>query len=429
MKKVLIVIFLLLNVNVASPQKFAKKVAANDKDIEHVKKGANPKTWITRGELFYNIANNPVSNLVAGMNEYSYKIAIQGATVTEVTEVINRKTYKVDVLLNRKMYLASGMLMFWDILKYDVPDPMRKSYEAYQRAKILDKKGKYTKEIATGLNLLATLSKSEAFNKYYVGKLAESIELFRLSIDCSSDPLVEETDPMGYYFVGVISNEVGQDSIAEKYLRKAISLGYIKKGDTYAYLGKTLMNLNRQNEAQEILEKGVAKNPDNQQLIFSLINNYIALEKDPKEILPLIKKAQQSEPNNPGLYAVEGQLYEKTDNPEIAIECFKQAVEIDPNYFYGYSALGLLYFNLGAKYTEQAVSEKDNTEYERLLILADRQLKQALPFLEKAFELAKNDVTLARPVIQALRDANSRFRHENDAFKKDAEKYSKLLEI
>jgi tetratricopeptide (TPR) repeat protein len=428
MKRILIAVFLIGYINIAFSQKFVKGIASSDRDIENMKKGANPKTWIARGKLFYEIANDPVSNLMAGMSESAYKIAIQGESVTESMETIGRKTYKVHTLSNKKLYLASETLMFWDVIKYEASDPIRKSYEAYQRAKILDKGGKNSKKIADGLNLLATLSKSEAFNKYYAGKLHESVELFRLSIDCSSDPLVGKIDSLGYYFVGVISSDIGKDSIAEKYLRKAVSLNYIEKGDAYAYLGKTLTNLERTNEAREILEKGFARNPDNQQLIFSLINNYMAEGKDPKEIIPLIKKAQKVEPNNPGLYTVEGQLYERIDDFKTAVQCFKEAIDVDSTYFYAYSALGILYFNLGAMYTEQAVIEKDNVEYERLLDLADEQLVLALPFLEKAFDLSKDNITLALPVIQALRDINDRFRYKGDSFQNDAEKYSKLLE-
>jgi tetratricopeptide (TPR) repeat protein len=428
MKRVLIAVLLVVNVNIVFSQQFVKGIATSDRDIENIKKGDNPKTWIARGKLFYEIANDPVSNLMAGMNESAYKIAIQGESVTESTETIDRKTYKVHTLSNKKMYLASETLMFWDVLKYEVPDPMRKSYEAYQRAKILDKNGKNSKKITAGLNLLATLSKSEAFNKYYIGKLPESLELFKLSIDCSSDPLVGKIDSLGYYFVGVIASDIGKDFVAEKYLRKAISLNYIEKGDAYAYLGKVLTNLERTNEAREILEKGFAKNPDNQQLVFSLINNYMASGKDPKEIIPLIKKAQKAEPNNPGLYTVEGQLYEKTDDLRTAVECFKEAIDVDSTYFYGYSALGILHFNLGAQYTEQAVIEKDNAKYERLLSLADEQLVLALPFLEKAFDLSKDNKTLALPVIQALKDINFRFRYKGDSFKENVEKYSKFLE-
>jgi tetratricopeptide (TPR) repeat protein len=427
MKKLLIAILLLIIVNGAHSQKFEKKIASSDKNIADLKKGANPKTWISRGELFYEIANEPISNLMIGMSENSYKVAVQGEEFTDAREIIDKKEYKVHTFPNKKIYLTSGILMFWDILKYETPNPMQKSYEAFMRAKILDTEGKNSKKIISCLDMLAALSKSEAFNKYYLGKFPESIDLFKLSINCSSDPLIRKVDSLGYYFVGVISSDLGNDSIAEKYLRKAIEIGYIDNGNAYAYLGKVLTNLKRINESREILEKGFAKTPDNQQIIFSLINNYMSLGKNPHEIIPLIKKAQKSEPANPGLYTVEGQLYEKTGDLDTAVQCFKKSVELVPDYFYGYSCLGLLYFNAGAKYTEQAVAEKDNAEYERLLTLSDEQLKLALPFLEKAFDLAKGDNILAQPIIQALKDINFRFRYENDTYKENVEKYSKLL--
>jgi tetratricopeptide (TPR) repeat protein len=427
MKKSLIAIFLLLNVNVALPQQFDKRIRASDRDIAHIKKGANPKTWIKRGELFYAIACEPVENLMAGMNENAYKVAIQGETVTETVETIGAKTYRVHTLPNKKVYLAAGMLMFWDVLKYEVPDPIWKSYEAYRRARILDTHSRYSKQIAKGMELLSAMAKNEAFNKYYANKFVESVELFKLSLDCSSDPLIRRVDSLGYYFVGVVASDIGKDTLAETYLRKAISAGYTEKGNAYAYLGKTLTKLERPNEAIEMLEKGFKQNPDNQQLIFALINAYMTSGRDPKDILPLLKKAQQVEPDNPGLYTVEGQLHERTDNIEMAIECFQRSIEIAPDYFYGYSALGLLYFNVGAKYTEQAVAENNNAEYDRLLKLSDEQLQRALPFLEKAFSLANNDTALARPVIRALRDINFRFRYINDTFKANADKYNRLI--
>jgi tetratricopeptide (TPR) repeat protein len=428
MKKLLIAFLFFSLANLAFSQKFEKKIASSNKNISDLKKGANPKTWITRGQLFYDIANEPTLYLMTGMSEESYKVATQGEEMTEASETIDKKSYKVHTFPNKKVYLASGTIMFWDILKYEAPTPLQKAYEAYARAKILDTEGKYSKKISEGIELLSALSKSEAFNKYYLGKFPESIELFKLSIDCSSNPLLGEIDSLGYYFVGVIASEIKNDSVAEIYLRKAIAVGYIENGNAYAYLGKVLTRLERLNEAREVLEKGFVGNPENQQLIFSLINNYMALGKDPKEIIPLIKKAQEKEPTNPSLHTVEGQLHEKTGDLEAAANCFKKSLEIDSTYFYGYSALGLLHFNLGAKYTEEAVAEKDNAEYERLLNLSDEQLKLALPVLEKAFDLAGNNKILAQPVIQALRDINFRFRYENDTFKENVEKYSKMIQ-
>jgi tetratricopeptide (TPR) repeat protein len=424
MKKLLIVTVLLLSVNVAFSQKYDKKIAASDKNIEDPKKGINPKTWISRGELFYEIATVPTESLSTGMTEETYKLVIGGneSAYTEQKETVNNKEYTVHVFDNKKVYFENAVIMFWDILKYETSDPARKSYEAYSKAKSLDTEGKNAKKLKENFTLLAALTKADAFNKFNLNKYADAVEFFALSIDCSSE--AGEIDTLSIYYAGVLSIEAKNYALAEKYLRKAVEIGYIEKGDTYFYLSEATKELGKVEETRELLEKGFGENPENQQLIIALINNYMSSGKDPKDIIPLITKAQEKEKENVNLYNVEGDLRERLDDIEGAIKCYDKAMKINPSDFFSYYKRGLLHFNIGAKYSEQAVSEKDNKEYERLLTLADEELKKALPFLEKAFELNPNEIS----TIQALKQINFRFRMENNTFKENAEKFTKLLE-
>jgi tetratricopeptide (TPR) repeat protein len=412
---------------VAFSQKYDKKIAASDKNIEDPKKGINPKTWISRGELFYEIAVAPSEALSSGMSEETYNLVVSGygqdvAKATVQSETINGKQYTVHIFDDKKVYIENAVIQFWDILKYETPNPMKRSYEAYTKAKSLDTGGKNAKKLKENFTLLATLSKSEAFNKFNLNRYPEAVEYFALAIDCSAE--TGEIDTLSIYYAGVLAIESKNHALAEKYLRKAVEVGYIEKGDTYAYLAEALKELGKVEEARAILEKGFGENPENQQLIIALINNYMSSGIDPKDIIPLITKAQEKEPNNINLYIVEGDLRERLNDVEGADKCYNKAMTISPNDFFGYYKLGLLYFNIGAKYSEQAVNEKDNKEYERLLALADSELKKSLPFLEKAFELNPKEIS----TIQALKEINFRFRMENDTFKQNAEKFTKLLE-
>jgi tetratricopeptide (TPR) repeat protein len=423
MKRVLIVALLLsASVSVAFSQKYDKKIAASDKNIEDPKKGVNPKTWISRGELFYEIATAPTESLSAGMNEETYKLVITGQDATVQEETVGDKQYTVHVFDDKKVYFENAVIQFWEVLKYETPDPMKKSYESFIKAKDHDTGGKSAKKLKENFTLLATLSKAEAFNKFNLNKYSEAVDLFSLSIDCSSE--AGEIDTLSIYYAGVLSIEAKNYALAEKYLKKAVEVGYIEKGDTYAYLAEAIKELGKIDEAREILEKGFGINPENQQLIIALINNYMSAGKDPKEIIPLITKAQEKEKENINLYIVEGDLRERLDDAEGAAKCYNKAIEINAADFFGYYKLGLLYYNIGAKYSEQAVNEKDNKEYDRLLTLADTELKRALPLLDKAFELNPKEVS----TIQALKEINFRFRMENDTYKQNAEKFTKLLE-
>jgi tetratricopeptide (TPR) repeat protein len=299
---------------------------------------------------------------------------------------------------------------------------MQKAYEAYMKAKSLDTDGKNAKKLKEHFTVLSSLAQNEAFNKYHLVKYPEAAELYALAADCSEAAGV--IDSMSVYYAGVIAVEGENYATAEKYLKKAIEIDYIEKGDAYAYLAKALEELKKVDEARTILEKGFEKNPENQQLIIPLINNYMSSGKDPKDIIPLIRKAQEKEPDNVNLYNVEGDLLERLGDTEKAVERYNKAMEINPKDFFSYYKLGLMYFNIGAKYSTQATDEKDQKEYDRLLALADSELKKALPFLEKAYELQPSEMS----TIQALKEINFRFRMENDKYKQDAEKFTKLLE-
>jgi tetratricopeptide (TPR) repeat protein len=411
-------------VNVAFSQKYDKKIAASDKNIADPKKGVNPKMWISRGELFYEIAAAPTESLSTGMSEETYNLIMSGQNVTPTaqTETLNGKQYTVHIFDNKKVYIENAVIQFWDILKFESPNPIQKSYESYTKAKSLDTEGKNAKKLKEDFTNLSSLSKAEAFNKFNLNKYSEAVDFFTLAIDCSAE--VGEIDTLSIYYAGVLSIEAKKYDLSEKYLRKAIEVGYIERGDTYSYLAEAMKELGKVDEARAILEKGFAGNPENQQLIIALINNYMSSGKDPKDIIPLITKAQEKEPENINLYIVEGDLREKLNDIEGAAKCYTKAMEINANDFFGYYKLGLLYFNIGAKYSEQAVNEKDNKEYERLLALADAELKRSLPFLEKAYELNPKEVS----TIQALKEINFRFRMENDTYKQNAEKFTKLLE-
>jgi tetratricopeptide (TPR) repeat protein len=426
MKKLLVTAILLLSVNVAFSQKYEKKIAASDKSIEDPKKGINPKTWISRGDLFYEIALAPTENISAGMNEEVYSLAMVGQEATEKQETVNNKTYKVHVFADKKVYIDSEAIQFWDILHYEAPNPMQKSYEAYMKAKSLDTGGKNAKKLNEKLTFLASLTKNEAFNKFNAGKFSEAVELFALTSECSEESGV--IDSMSVYYCGVIALEAKNYAVAEKYLKKAMAISYTEedvadRGNTYSYLSEALKELGKADEAREILEKGVSLHPENQRIIIALINNYMTSGKNPRDIIPLIKKAQEKEPENVNLYIVEGDFLEKLEDTEGAAKCYEKAMEVNPKDFMGFYKLGLLYFNIGAKYSEQAVNEKDQKEYERLDAIANTELKRALPYLEKAHELKSDESS----TIQALKEINFRFRMENDTYKQNAEKFDKLL--
>ena len=176
-------------------------------------------------------------------------------------------------------------------------------------------------------------------------------------------------------------------------------------------------------------------NPENQQIMIGVINSYISAGKDPREIMPLLNKAQEAQPTNASLFYAEGNLYEKLyeagdkevkDNYNSAEKCYKKSIEIDSKYFLGYYSIAALIFNEGVYYNEQAnkVPPSKNDEYERLIKIANGYFTSALPYFNTAYELNPTE----KSVVQALKDINFRFRNDSEEYKQNADKFKEILE-
>ncbi|MFM7310357.1 MAG: tetratricopeptide repeat protein [Flavobacteriales bacterium] len=78
-----------------------------------------------------------------------------------------------------------------------------------------------------------------------------------------------------------------------------------------------------------------------------------------------INRALRKNQYLPKAYFLKGQLYRETGDSTLALSSFKTAIEVDPNYYDAFMALGLLYgqskSDLGRQYFDAAISIKPNS--------------------------------------------------------------------
>lgn len=130
-----------------------------------------------------------------------------------------------------------------------------------------------------------------------------------------------------------------------------------------------------------------------------VINGYIDT-KEYDKAHNAIEEALASDPNNGELYDVKGIIYESTKENDKALECYKKAVELNPDF-------ARAQYNLGRKICEKAYSISDgasNLSQDEYLKLRDEQifplLREASQYLEKAYELDENQ----RDALRYLRN-------------------------
>ena len=139
------------------------------------------------------------------------------------------------------------------------------------------------------------------------------------------------------------------------------------------------------------LKEGFLKFPGDSYFILNLINASIKRE-DFTEAIDLLNDAIARTPDDPQLYDVLGTLYENSNEPEKAAQNLQKALEIDPTYSNALKHLGMVYYNQGVKARAKADAITDNKQlYEEEYNKGLEFYKEALPHLEKSFELNKED--------------------------------------
>ncbi|MDR1055280.1 MAG: tetratricopeptide repeat protein [Prevotellaceae bacterium] len=434
MKKLLLAVFILLSVNVAFAQ-FEKKIKSSDEDVQNEKKKTNPKTWISRAELFQNIFDEPVKSLWERMSQMEVNLVLRDQKVIgNEVDKIGEEDYTILIYPDKKLYFdAEGLLRAWVVTKKEVEDPLQTAYDAYMEAIKLEKdKGVGNKKINAGMIRLSNQYKSKATNSFNLEDFNAALKNFKQSLACTSNPVVGITDSLVIYYTGVTANVLKDNKTAEEYFNKAIQIGYTLNGEAYQRLAMLYGEEGKKEQQLATLEAALKKFPENSQIMLSLIDYYRFAGDDPKKVLPLIEQVKATEPNNAALFYAEGTLYEKIaddtkseDDYNKAIECYKKAIEIDPNYFFGYYGLGALYFNRAAIYNNEAVETPVNQveKYEQLLKLAEEQFELSLEPMLKAYELNPNE----KVIVQSLKDIYFRFRTKKTEYQVEYDKFNNIL--
>ena len=159
----------------------------------------------------------------------------------------------------------------------------------------------------------------------------------------------------------------------------------------YLYIANLYQKQGDDEKYMEVIKEGRAAYPDNSDLILYELNFYLRNEKF-VEAEENLKLAISKDPTNKQLHFSLGVVYDNLGNSEGAIESYKRAIEVDPNYFDAVYNLGAFYFNQGVEVINVANEIEAQKEYDAKMAEATAIFKDAQPYLEKAHDLEPTDL-------------------------------------
>lgn len=328
---------------------YAKAQESIDQAITHEKTINDPKTWLYRGEIYYNIA------------------------VSEDPEV--------QALSDN----AAGI-----------------AYESLARAKELDVKGKYEGDITVYLSFLTNYyynAGSTAFqNSDYQEAIDDFVYAFKIA---ETDGRFDTIAAFNIGMAGVFSNS---PAIASEYLKKCVEVDFYNP-NVYIYYSRSSKQLGDTTLALEIIKQGRERMPEELPILLEEAQWYLE-QGQKEELLASLLEAIDADPTNANLYFLIGKTYDDKKDYVLAEDYYKKAAELQPDFFEAYYNIGAIYVNQAAEVQAQAndLPLNETELYNELTDKASDYLEQAVPYLEKSLEIRPDDV----PTLHALQEAYGR---------------------
>lgn len=187
----------------------------------------------------------------------------------------------------------------------------------------------------------------------------------------------------------LVANKSKDNAKAKEYLQKLIDA---KFNDPLIYIYMSNICLEEKDTAKALtfIDMGRKRFEERQELINEEIRIYFVMGKT-DVLIEKLATAIEANPDNEILYFTRATLYSKRKETDKAIEDYKKAIEIKPDYLDANYNLGAMYYNIAADKLNAAGSIKNQAEYAKEKEKCEAIFNQALPYLEKAHEMDIKD--------------------------------------
>ena len=311
--------------------------------------------------------------------------------------IVSRSTNLTDPAATEKLVEAPGVKAAKAYMKaYEMADP--KKGKKYRKAAIKGLEGLQSNLSNEGIYAIQDKNFEESMTAFNTSVMLHEFLQANDGTSAMDDSKLNDEK----YYAG-LSAILLEDYATAKPLFVALHEAKYDDAAIYDGLYKIYDAEGDKANAFKILEEGRAAFPNENSLLFTEINYYLA-EKKLDVLTGKLDEAITKEPDNISLYATLGQVYEQLYNQantdgdaDKATEYYAKAQEKyeaglakDPNAARLIYALGAMIYNRGAAMSQQLVelgndfSKEGQKKYEALKGKVDAEFEKALPYFQKA---------------------------------------------
>ncbi len=382
-----------------------KKLEKSNEQIQDEKKNVNPKTWFDRGKLLQDIFDIDLEYISDAMDQKMVKLYYKDPQNIKTETADSTEVMEIYQYPRMDFYFKNNKLDHWVRKESVTEKPLDKAFDAYQKTMSLDEKSKYETKVKDQLLLLKKEFQQEGINAYYAGDSKQALVDFEAVLKINNMQMFEgATDTLMVQYAGIIAREMGDYPTAIKYYKELTDM---KVGGPNTYLNIKSDYLAMGDTAQAIatMEKAAAEYPDSLNVVANLVDLYIRTGRI-EDGLKTVDDAIVTNPQKAELYYWKGRLLlnsKADDSVDKAIDAYNKALERDPDLYYVYYDLGLIYFLQGQDIFKQAGMEKDVARRDQINDVAGKKYQDAIPMLEKALSLNDSNTDLKKETLDLLK--------------------------
>jgi tetratricopeptide (TPR) repeat protein len=410
----------------------------SNEHIEHPKKKLKSATWVKRGDLLVEIYNVDQQFLGTGMGT-DQLVLLYKEPKQKRSEMVNDMAMTVYEYERKEVYVSNNVVQDWKITQMVTEDPLIKAYDAYQQAIALDESGKTREKITKNLKDLKLAIEKEAGLAFKRKNFEKSMKYFEYAIMINQMVPGDEMaiDTASIYNAGLAASNGENYKKAAEYFEKAKQYKY-GGVNLYLLLKNAYVEMGDSSKILPLLKEGFDEYPENKDIVVELINYYLNSGQQ-SEALEYLKIAKENDPSNATYHFAEGTLYDRMGEFDKTVEAYKKAIELNPEWFDPYYNMGVIYYNNAVEIFDVAsqIPPRETKRYDEEMKRGNDELANALPYMEKALEIAEEeyrenaaDVATYRGTLETLKTIYFRLRNRSDEYQQKLEAVeSKLQEL
>ncbi|PCJ81407.1 MAG: hypothetical protein COA49_04730 [Bacteroidetes bacterium] len=289
----------------------------------------------------------------------------------------------------------------------EYPNALRTAMESFLKAQELDVKARYTDEIKFGLAQVQSEANGKGIENYNNATFDVAGHLFDLASEVARE--FEIVDTMAIYNAALCYEKANLTDLAIERYSDCAEIEY-QVPNVFLFISTLYRNEDNDEAALKTLQDARVLYPREQSLIIEELNIYLT-NQDFERAKANLEIAAEQDPTNEILWFSLGSVFDNLGNVEEAVDAYKKAIEVKPDYFDANYNLGAMYFNQAVQGINKAnemwkprMTKTEASNQKKLETESKALFDIAKPYLEQAHNVDPLDIE----TIRSLKDIYAR---------------------